>query len=577
MKNELRLKGSEKILSVIKAFSITEKLVFGVLVIIIIISALTMANKVNKHFMVETPSHGGSFNEGILGLPRSINPTLAFTDVDKDLSTLIYSGLMKYEGDKLVLDMAKTYSVSDDGLTYTFILKDNVRFHDGVELTTEDIEFTIQKIQDSITKSPRKVDWSGISIKKVSVQEIQFTLKQPYASFLSNTTVGILPKHIWKNLDADQFIFSKYNLEPVGSGPYKISSIETDKNSIPVKYNLSAFTKYYDGEPYISKITINLYSNEKLAIDAYRAGTLDNFAGISPKEALTIASTSKGASIIHNPLPRIFGIFFNQNNSPVLANKEVRQALALALDKDAIIKEVLHGYGVSIDGPLPATVSTTGKATSTANMGEAKEILRKAGWVINKDGILEKKSNKKGNVAQVLEFSISTTDAEDLKKIAEIVKIRWESLGAKVNIKVFEYGDLIQNIIRTRKYDALLFGEAIGKNLDLYAFWHSSQKNYPGLNVTMYVSSKADNILENARTVTDDGKKKELYESFEKIIRDDVPAVFIYSPEYIYIMTDRIRGYKNTSIVGPSDRFYGINTWYVSTDYIWKYFEKLKK
>lgn len=570
MKKEFRLKGSEKLLGMIHAFSATERVVFGVLISVALISALTMAWKVNKYFLVPVPSHGGSFSEGIIGLPRSINPVLAFTDVDKDLSTLIYSGLMKYDNGALVGDLAAKYSVSDDGLVYDFVLKDNIRFHDGTPLTTDDIEFTIQKVQDSALKSPRRADWASITIKKISSMEIQFILKQPYAPFLTNTTIGIIPKHIWKNFDADQFIFSQYNTEPIGSGPYEVESVKKSGET-PEYYSLNTFSRYHNEKPYISNLTIYFYPNETAALEAYNAGSIDNFAGMSPEEAHRIASSTSDSLIFHAPLPRIFGVFFNQNNAPVLANKEVRQALNMALDKEKIISEVLYGYGISIDSPIPVG---TFSATTTKKAGDkdaAKALLAKAGWLINAEGILEKKTK---TATQVLEFSIATTDAPDLKKTAEIIKADWEDLGARVTVKVFEYGDLSQNIIKTRKYDALLFGEIVGKDLDLYAFWHSSQRNSPGLNLSMYVNSKSDALLENARTTSDNKKRSADYASFEKILQDEVPAAFLYSPEYMYIVSNKIQGVRLESITSPSDRWYGIDKWFIETDYVWKIFMK---
>lgn len=556
----------------ISAFSATERVVFGILTFIALVSALTLAWKVNRSFLVPIPSHGGSFSEGIIGLPRSINPVLAFTDVDKDLSNLVYSGLMKYENGKLVGDLAQKYSVSEDGLVYTFTLKDNIRFHDGTPLTTDDVEFTIQKIQDSALKSPRRADWASVTLKIINSTEIQFILKQPYAPFLANTTIGIIPKHIWKNVDADQFIFSQYNIEPIGSGPYEVSSIKRDGGGIPQYYILDTFNRYHNEKPYISEILVYFYPNESAALEAYNAGIIDNFAGISPQEAAHIASSSSNSTILHTPLPRIFGVFFNQNNAPVLANKEVRQALNMALDKEKIIDEVLYGYGISIDSPIPDDEMVG--ATSTKRIGSidnARALLTKNGWLINSDGILEKKTKTS---TQTLEFSIATTDAPDLKKTAEIIKANWEELGARVTVKVFEYGDLSQNVIKTRKYDALLFGEVVGKDLDLYAFWHSSQRNAPGLNLSMYVNSKVDSLLEDARATSDEKKRDTDYVAFEKILQDEVPAAFLYSPEYMYIVSNEIQGIDLKSITNSSDRWYGIDKWFIATDYVWKIFMK---
>ncbi len=571
---EFHIKRGDKILSLIHKFSATEKVVFGILILISLISALTIAWKVNKSFLVPTPSYGGKFNEGVIGLPRSINPVLAFTDIDRDLTELIYSGLMKYENGELIPDLAENYSVSEDGLTYTFTLKEDLRFHDGTPLTTEDIEFTVQKIQDSTLKSPRRADWASVSVKILSATEIEFILKQPYSPFLSNTAIGILPKHIWKNLDTDQFIFSQHNLQPIGSGPYMINSIQRDKDGLPTSYSLKPFSKYLPNKAYISDITLHFYPNESSALDAFKAGTIENYAGISAEEAKKLGENLKDSSILHTPLPRIFGVFFNQNNSPVLANEEVRQALNMAVDREKIVREVLNQYAVSIDGPLPLNNFVSASTTAIIfDKGAAKTLLAEEGWVIDADGVLAKKTT---TGSQTLEFSISTTDAPDLKKTAEIIKEDWDSIGAKVDIKVYEYGDLSQNIIKTRKYDALLFGEIIGKDLDLYAFWHSSQRNYPGLNLAMYVNSKVDKLLDDARTTSDITKKQEFYTSFEKIIKEEVPAVFLYSPEYMYLISNKINGYNFSFITNPSDRFSGVEKWFITSDYVWKIFAREK-
>lgn len=575
---EFRFKGSEKLLATIHAFSATEKVVFTFFIIIALISSLSLAWKVNSLFLIPVPAHGGSFSEGMVGLPRSINPVLAFTETDKNLSNLIYSGLMKFDGNEIVKDLAETYTISEDGLVYDFKIKDNIRFHDGTQLTTDDIEFTIQKIQDSEIKSPKYVDWSSVIIKKISPTEIQFVLRQPYAPFLTNTTIGIIPKNIWKNQSTEQFIFNKNNLEPIGSGPYKVDKVVKDKAGTPTSYSLSSFSKYHNGEPYISSINIFFYQNEDMAVDAFKNGSIQNFAGISPQKSYEISSTTQNINIIHNPLPRIFGVFFNQNNSPVLANKEVRQALNMVVDKDAIIKKALYGYAVSIDSPIPLNdASSTAKEEKIdieKNIQSAKDLLSKNGWSINESGVLEKKNK---TTKQTLELSISTADSADLKMIAEMIKKSWEELGVKVTIKVYEFGDLSQNIIKTRKYDALLFGEIINKDLDLYAFWHSSQRNSPGLNVSMYVNSKADKILEDARISYDEKKRNDLYESFEEIIKDDIPAIFLYSPEYLYMMSKDIKGYDMKTMTNPSDRFTNISKWYIKTDKVWEIFVKDSK
>jgi peptide/nickel transport system substrate-binding protein len=570
MNKEFHIRGSEKLLSIIRNFSATEKVIFGTLTLAALICAVILAWGVNRAFLISIPSHGGRLAEGIVGLPRSVNPVLAFTDVDLDLTNLVYSGLMKYEDGKLVPDLAKSYKVSDDGLSYSFVLRDDLRFHDGVPLTTADVEFTVQKIQDSIIKSPRRADWANIMTHVISPTEIEFVLKQPYAPFLANTTLGILPKHIWNTISPEQFIYSQYNIEPIGSGPYQLKNIQRDSGGIPISYAFASFSRYKGGEPFIAELYTYFYPNEKALIDAFNKGVIESMARISANEAVHIASTTSVAQVLHTPLHRIFGLFFNQNQAPIFLQKEVRQALNIATDKNEIIQKVLSGYGIAGNGPIPDEKAKSAKSNADENLTKAQDILNKAGWVMDSDGVMEKR-DKKGTV-QKLEFSIATADAPDLKLAGELIKAQWEKLGARVTVKYFDYGDLYQNIIAPRKYDVLLFGESIGKDLDLYAFWHSSQRNSPGLNVAMYVNSKVDKILEDARVTTDLDDRNDLYEQFEKIIQDEVPAVFLYSPEFIYVVPDKVKGVDLEYIASPADRFYGIGKWYITTDSVWKVF-----
>jgi peptide/nickel transport system substrate-binding protein len=570
---ELGFKKSQKIINYIRQFSATEKAIFGVFVIAAITATIVMAGRINSHFMTQIPTFGGELREGLIGLPRSVNPVLAITDVDHDISSLVYSGLMKWSGGKLVPDLAKSYKVSDNGLTYSFILRDDVRFHDGTTLTADDIAFTIQKIQDSVLKSPRKSDWANVTVQIISPTEIHFILKQAYSPFLTNTTVGILPKHIWNTVNDDQFIFSQYNIEPVGSGPYKVSSVSNDSASIPTSYKLSTWSDYYGKIPYISTINFSFFSDEDKALGAINSGTIDSLATVSANEAAKLA-TDKAASytVLQSPLPRIFGVFFNQNQAPVLADKVVRQALDMSIDRKAVVDKVLSGYGSPIDGPLPSSIVSNGdNKVKTQNIAAAQDLLEKNGWKKNPSTGIYSKTNAK-KIVQTISFDIYTADTPDLKQAAEMIKNSWGKMGAEVNLRVFNASDLYQTVIRTRKYDALLFGEQIGKDRDLYAFWHSSQIKAPGLNVSMYVSSKVDKLLEDIRTTSDDSTRAGKYTEFENLVTGDIPAIFLYSPNFIYVVPKQLKGMDLRDITVPGDRWNSITNWYLNTENVWKFF-----
>jgi len=572
-----RLESFERLSNIISGFSISEKVIFYGLSVILVLSGLVMLEGVNKYVSVDVPTNGGSLTEGIIGSPRFINPVLAVSDVDQDLSELLYSGLIKATpDDTLVPNLASSYQISTSGLEYTFTLKDSARFSDGVKVTADDVVFTINEIQDSTIKSPKRPAFYDVKVEKISDNQVKFTLKQPYASFLENLTVGILPKHIWGNLSAEEFPLSQYNVQPIGSGPYKISAMKTlqkDMLIIPTYYELTPSSEYALGKPFVDKLIINFYRDEKTLISAYNSGSIESMNSIDPEEIANIKKQS-GSTIVTSPLPRVFAIFFNQNQSDVLANSEVRQALNESVDRNQIVNEVLFGYGRPIDGPIPAGFISdqSSSTTPTYDMDLASSTLAKAGWVKNPDtGILEKKVGKK--VIQ-LAFSISTLNSADLVKTATIIQNDWQRLGAKVDVKQFELGDLEQNVIRPRKFDALLYGLVTGRDMDFFAFWDSSQRNDPGLNVSMYTNSKVDKLLEDARSTLDETRQNQDYLSFESNVKKDVPAVFLYSPEFIYIVPNKVKGLSLGTITLPYERFLDIHDWYIETNNVWKIFTR---
>ena len=553
---------------IIKSFSQIEKIIFYTVLITLITSLTLILNNINESYLVEIPSHGGSLIEGIVGSPRFINPVLATSNTDKDLSSLIYSGLLKATTQgELIPNLADSYSISEDGFVYLVELKDNIFFHDGYPITTEDIEFTIKMTQNNIIKSSKRANWEGVEVKRLNDKEIQFILPQPYSPFLENLTLGILPKHIWTEISPEQFAFSQFNINPIGSGPYKVKEIKRGSSDILEKYNLESFEGYSLGEPYISRLDIKLYSDEESLLTAYINKEIDSINSISPEK---VSLLKEKHQILSTPLPRIFGIFFNQDEATVFTNKEVRTALNIAINREKIIEEVLNNYGVAIDSPVPSKSRYYTKSDKEKdNLKIAKEILDSNNWKINPDGILEKLTRKE---TTLLKFSISTANTPELKAVANIIKEDWEKLGAQVSLKIFEIGDLNQNVIRPRQYDSLLFGEVIGRDMDLFAFWHSSQRNDPGLNIAMYANITTDSLLEEIRIDTNEEAKKEKFKMFQEEISTDIPATFIYSPEFIYILPEKIKNIKIEQLTIPSERFLNINEWYIETNKIWKIF-----
>lgn len=572
--NPLRSSKRNEMKRAIFSFSKREWFVFLALALALLVSTIGILGKINKSFMVSVPMEGGTIKEGIIGTPRFVNPILASTEADRALVTLVYSGLMRKSVDGTIIpDLAESVETTPDGLSYTFILKNEIYFHDKKSVTVDDVIFTINAIKDPIIKSPRKGNWDGVTTERVDDRTIRFTLKQPFANFLENATVPIMPAHIWENSPIE---LNEANLYPVGSGPYQVLKVNKESSGIVNSYELISFKDFTLGKPYIRKINLSFYPNEDDAIAAERDGKIDQLGSISPEN--TINLRERDSTITSSVLPRIFGLFFNQNENQIFTNKNVVSAIEKAIDKDRIIQEVLGGYGVSIDNPIPAHVlpstNTSALSTQDAKIEEAKEILKRDGWSIGESGYLEKTvtdSNKKKTTATI-SFSISTGNAPELAKSAEIIKENLTALGMKVDVKVFEVGNLNQSVIRPRNYDALLFGEIINTESDLYAFWHSSERKDPGLNVAMYTNAKVDKILEDTFGNQDQALRQKKYMQMVDEIKKDMPAVFLYSPSFIYIVSKDLQGLNIDHLIFPSDRFLNAYLWYTKTDNVWKIF-----
>ncbi len=564
--------------TVFYSFSKKERIVFIGLLVVLFLSTILILETINKSFMTTVPLRGGSLSIGVVGIPRFVNPILANSQADIDLSSLIYSGLMRKNGNNdLIPDLAEKYDMSKNGLTYTFILKDNIYFQDGNPITADDVLFTINKVKDSIIKSPHKMDWDGVIVEKIDEKTIRFTLKQPYASFLENATFGIMPSYIWNNSPAMEQ--NNANTNPIGSGPYMISSISKQSSGIIDNYKLVPFKKFALGEAYIANLNIYFYQNENELINALYDKSVDQISSITPLNAQNLNERNYKTEFA--VLPRVFGLFFNQNVNRLFTDKVIVSAINQLIDKDKIVRDVLFGYGVTIDGPIPPNMSKYQEPTTPSNISrqdllkKVQASLAKDGWKAGDDGFLQKTTtDKKKKVVTTLDFSISTGNVPELAKTAELIRQDLAEAGIKVEVKTFENGDLKENVIRPRKYDALLFGEIINHESDLFAFWHSSQRKDPGANVAMYTNAKVDKILEDAFITVDDNSRTKKYIQFEDMVKKDMPAVFLYSPDFLYIVSKDLKQFRVDNITSPSDRYQNVYSWYLKTENVWKIFTK---
>ncbi len=533
---------------------------FGVAVI----SGIVLLRQFDTRFATQVPAAGGSLTEGIVGAPRFVNPLLAISDADHDLVSIIYAGLMKSDGHGgLTPQLAERYEVSDDGLVYTFYLRDKLVWHDSKPLTADDVVFTVELAQNPAIRSTKFANWEGINAIAKSDRIVEFHLKRPFAPFLENTTLGILPKHLWQDITSEEFSASTLNIKPVGAGPYSVDSISKTSAGITTSYTLAPFKRYQPHAPYLSKIILRFFRSETELKDAFENGEIDSTS--SDTETQSSRHTQHAVE-----LPRVVGVFLNQDTYQAFRDSALREAMELSVDRERIIKESLAGAGKSTSLPIPPGTFGYNKALehTEQNNDRAREILKKAGYEdSNNDGILEKQISKKEKVA--IAFTLTTANAPELIKTAALLKTMWREIGIDVTVQPLEQGDLKEDFIRPRNYQALLFGQIFGDDPDLYAFWHTSQRKHPGVNLALYANTKVDKILEDARQMVNTEKRKDLYKAFTAEIIKDRPAIFLYSALLHYVTPNYLHGLDLAHIPNPQARFTNIDGWYVSTKYKW--------
>ncbi|TSC91811.1 MAG: Uncharacterized protein CEN90_275 [Parcubacteria group bacterium Licking1014_17] len=569
-----------------KMLSKKERYLVVALLIVAVISFIYIPLNIYRHYTIVVPAHGGSFVEGVAGQPISINPLLAQTnDADKDIANLIYAGLMKYgENGTLAYDMAKSHVISGDGLTYTFTLKDNLVWHDGTPVTADDVIFTILTAQNPDYGSFQRINWQGVDVAKVDDKTVVFKLKNRYAQFLNNCTLGIMPRHIWESVSPSNFNLYAKNLAPIGAGPYKFNKLRRDSSGNVASVELLSFKEYYDGEPYISKVTFQFFGSENEVIKSYNENRIDAFSPSSPK----IVDSVKPQNLVVTDeikIPRYFAVFFNQNKSQALSDKSVRVALNYATDKKTILDGVLSGKGSIVDSPLISGITGIPNPTVRYDYDaeKAKAELEKADWTFPAEGNARQKeikvtqtSGKKTTTTTEtvnLSVEITTSNWPELVSVAAALKEQWEKLGVFVSIKTLSLAEL-QQAIKDRSYEALLFGEVLSVDPDPFSFWHSSQKKDPGLNLALYDNKNADKLLEDARETLDNDARISKYASLQNTILADAPALFLYSPYYLYIHSSRIKNIVLSPISIPPERFDNTGKWYIDTQRVFKKSEK---
>jgi len=511
----------------VKALSKKERaLLIGAVVVFITSSGIYGTLFIqNKSILI--PTEGGELREGIIGQPVFINPVIPTTDVDRDISRIVFSS---------VAEVADSIKRSSDGKIWNVRLKENVLWHDGHRLTADDIIFTLETIQDPDSRSPLHTSFSGVAAERISELEVQFVLQNSYVFFESDhlKNLRIIPKHIFSEIPIQNIKLSRYGLNPIGSGPYKIDSFEKNSAGVITKFKLKSNKDYFDGKPNLKTIEFKFYRNSKELINAYNLGQITSF-GLSTTEPLTQNKIRIRSENHYFKTPRYYALFINKSLSPeAVSDIDVRNALTKTVDRTRIIDEVFLSHAIPFFGPTELSTDFIEEYDTT--------------------------------LLQDLELTLTIPEEPFLIKTAEILKENWESYGAKVTINIISLREIQEETLRNSNYKMILFGNITKENQDLFAFWHSSRRFYPDQNLALYQNKGVDALLETYRKTFNTEERSKIIGAISDAIAEDVPAIFLYSPQYTYISAPRIKGINDEVILNTSDdRFDDIENWFVNT------------
>ncbi len=533
-----------------------------VLLLLILIGALVTQNfLLSGYFQTLKAVPGGIYKEGVLGTFTNANPLYATSEVDSTVSHLIFAGLLTYnEKNQLVGDLAADYTVDSKGSLYTVHLKPHLTWQDGKPLTSADVVFTYQLIQNPDTQSPLQAGWQGIVVTAIDPLTVTFKLASPLASFPTNLTNGLVPQHLLSGIPLTELRSAEFNtVKPVGAGPFAWQAIQvtgSDPALAQEQIALLPFEKYQGGKPKLQQFVVHAFASHSQLVKAFGANQLNGVEGLDSVppnlDHITALQT-------HNLLLTAATMVFFKTSSGVLADSKLRSALVQGVDTGAIINQL--GYPThAVHEPLLIGQVGYNPAYKQAgyNLKAAKALLDADGWLAASNGI-----RSKGG--QALAFNLVAVDTPEYRFVVHDLEKAWSRLGVQLRPQFLSSADFQSALSQhEHDYDAVLYGISIGIDPDVFVYWDSSQADIRStnrLNLSEYKNATADAALEAGRTRLDPALRTIKYKPFLQAWQQDNPALGLYQPRLLYLTDGTVVGLNDHTVNTPTDRFSNVQNW----------------
>lgn len=518
------------------------------------------------------PAVGGAYTEALIGEIVRLNPILdSANQVDQDIDRLIYSGLVRFNDRGLPIpDLAESIAVSADASLYTVTLREDATWHDGTPVSSADVIFTFSKFQDVDYPGPADLQefWSEITINRLDERTVQFSLPESFAPFLDYLAVGLLPDHLLRGASFRDLIEHPFNLEPVGTGPFRFDRFLVDGDEI-VGVSLTAFEDYFGQRPFIQRFEFRTYPDSISAYRAYQAGEVQGIGTID-ESILASVLDDPGLNLYAARLPEIGAVFLNLTDPDLefMSEKTFRRALLLAINRQWLVDQVFGGQALIAEGPiLPGSWAAANDLGRTPyDPAQAELLLADLGWEVPVGAARGTDEYVRSRDEVLLTFELVHADDPVSEAVADILVESWEAIGVRVERISIPAADLLEDYLEPRTFQAVLTKLDLSPypDPDPYPFWHDSQSE-TGQNYAGFSDRNISIWLETARINPDFTRRADLYRNFQFRFQDQTPALLLYHPIYNYAISADVQAVSLGPIFAPSDRFATVTEWHLVT------------
>jgi peptide/nickel transport system substrate-binding protein len=486
------------------------------------------------------PVQGDAIVVASIGDASRLLPLLATDSASGDIVGLLFNGLLKYnERLEIVGDLAESWTVSDDGLTITFVLRPNLRWHDGTSLTSADVLFTYQKLIDPSVRTPFSSNYELVeSAEAVDGRTFRVRYKEPFAPALESWMMGIIPKHLLEGQDLNATPFLR---NPVGHGPYRFIRWKTGE-----LIELRANPDYFEHRPFIDRYLYRIIPDDTTKFLELLTGGVD-LASLTPLQYRRQTDTPYVRRAYQKFRYPSFGFTYIGYNlqDERFKDARVRQAIDRAVDKQALIDGVLYGLGSIATGPYPKESWAYDPDVPAASHDpeEARRLLAEAGWTDSDgDGWVDRNG-------QPFQFTLLTNQGNEVRRqVTELVQQQLRAVGIDVRIRIIEWSTFVHEFIDKRRFEAVLLGWSLSRDPDLYDLFHSSKTKEGEYNFVGYADPEVDRLLIEGRRTFDRALRQQIYRQIHRRLAEDQPYTFLYVADALPVVASRFRNVVATPI-----------------------------